>query len=1000
MAALRGARLSFGAEVALAFVAGLASFAVVSLAVIAGDSGGLVILIIALCMAAIGAMFKFWGVEYAVPAALAAVLAFDWYYIPPTHSHAFPDAENLANLVAMLAVGVFVGELAARAGRRADVSELARSELADEQAALRRVATLVAEGVAAPQLMAAVAKETGTLLDVDGAWIEYYEGEEIVTAAQWSKPGKDPPTFDRARVDEAPVAAAVRRTGRVARIDDSADVQPRPILARRPGEVSLVGAPISVEGAQWGLLLAWSQDSPLPDDADQQLTHFTDLVATAIANSDARTELSRLADQQAALRRVATLVARGTSSEQIFTAVGDEMERALGVEEVDLARSEGDGTVTVLAFGGGDVGDFPVGNRLPVGGRNAVSLVVETERPARIDDYSTATGRMGEIAKRNGIRAAVGCPIVVQGQLWGVAVATTRGEEPLPADSEPRMQEFTELVATAIANAQARREVATLADEQAALRRVATLVAEGVPPPEVFAAVARELGQLLGVDSTHLARYEPDGTVTGVGSWSPHGNSAPVGIHVPLDGTTVTSLVHASGRPARLDGYEQASGEIADIIEGLGIRSSVGTPITVDGQPWGVMVASSNRPEPLAGDTEARIAAFTDLVATAISNTEARTETRRLADEQAALRRVATLVARGVPPGELFDAVAAEVGSLLGTDLATLFRYEGENTVRMLSIWTSDSESLETPETWGVEELGLSRSTAEDNWTGRVDDWTQFSGPLARFVRDVAGVTSSVSSPIVVEGRLWGALAVHSRQDEPLPSDTEVRVSEFTGLVATAISNIQARSELSASRARIVVATDEERRRVVRDLHDGAQQRLVHTVVILNMARSALEDEGENAAELVSEALQHAEEATGELRELAHGILPSVLTDGGLRGGVGALASRMPVPVENAVSVDRLPPAVEATAYFVVAEALTNVAKHSQASHAVVTAEMGDGTLRIEVRDDGVGGANAAGSGLVGLADRLAALNGTLRLKSPADGGTLVAADIPVLQRE
>jgi len=461
-----------GTEVALGFFAGLASFAVVSLAVIAGNSDGLVIATIALCIAAVGAMFRFWGVEYAVPAALAAVLAFDWFYIPPTHSHAFPDAENLANLVAALAVAVLVGELAAHAGRRADVSELARSELADEQAALRRVATLVAEGVAGPQLMAAVAREAGTLLDVDGAWIEYYEGEEVVTAAQWSKPGKDPPTFDRARVDEAPVAAAVRRTGRVARIDDSEDVQPRPILARRPGNVSLVGAPISVEGAQWGLLLAWSQDSPLPDDVDQQLTHFTDLVATAIGNSDARAEVSRLADQQAALRRVATLVARGMSPERLLPAVCDELQRLLGVEEFDMARAEGDGTLTVIAFGGRDVGEFPVGRRLPVEGRNTISLVVETERPARIDDYSTATGPAGEIAKSAGIRGAVGCPIVIQGRLWGVAVAGTRGEEPLPADSEERIAEFTDLVATAIANAEhlaqltaSRARVVATADE-------------------------------------------------------------------------------------------------------------------------------------------------------------------------------------------------------------------------------------------------------------------------------------------------------------------------------------------------------------------------------------------------------------------------------------------------------------------------------------------------------------------------------------------------------
>jgi signal transduction histidine kinase len=336
------------------------------------------------------------------------------------------------------------------------------------------------------------------------------------------------------------------------------------------------------------------------------------------------------------------------------------------------------------------------------------------------------------------------------------------------------------------------------------------------------------------------------------------------------------------------------------------------------------------------------------------------------------------------------------VGTLLGAELATLFRYEDEDTVRMLSIWTADGADLETPETWNVEELGLSRTAAAENWPGRVDDWTQFSGPLAQFVRDDAGVTSSVSSPIVVEGQLWGALAVHTTQDEQLPPDTEANLEEFTELVATAIANTQARGELSASRARIVVATDEERRRVVRDLHDGAQQRLVHTVVTLQMANRALEHSPGEASPLVTEALQHAEEATGELRELAHGILPSVLTRGGLRAGVDALASRMQVPVENGVSVERLAPEVEATAYFVVAEALTNVAKHSQAGRAAVSAKEENGELHIEVRDDGIGGAKPMGTGLVGLADRVSALDGTLRVESPPDAGTLLAADIPV----
>jgi signal transduction histidine kinase len=855
------------------------------------------------------------------------------------------------------------------------------------------VATLVAEGVAGRELMAAVAKEAGTLLDVDGAWIEYYEGEEVVTAGQWSKPGKDPPTFDRARVDEAPVAAAVRRTGRVARIDDSEDVQPRPILAREPGTVSLVGAPISVEGVQWGLLLAWSKDSPLPDDADQQLTHFTELVATAIANNDARTEVRRLADQQAALRRVATLVAERVAAPRLFEAVAEEAGKLLEADGARIATYDGEDVVNSAEWSKRGH-DPPTFDRVRIDEAPAAAEVRRTGRVVRFDDFERVQGAT-VFADQRRVTSLMGAPITVEGDQWGLMIAWSQGRV-LADDAAAHLTQFTDLVATAIANAEARREVATLADEQAALRRVATLVAEGVPPPEVFAAVAREMGQLLGVDSTHLARYEPDGTVTGVGSWSPHGTNAPVGTRVPLDDTSVTGLVHESGRPARLDGYGQASSEIAELIQRLGVRSSVGAPITIDGQPWGVMVASSNRPEPLAGDTEERIVAFSNLVATAISNTEARTETHRLAEEQSALRRVATLVAEAVPPRQLFDAVAAEVGSLLDADLATLFRYEDEDTVKMLSIWTADGVSLETPETWGVEELGLSRSTAEDSWPGRVDDWTRFSGPLAQFVRDVAGVTSSVSSPILVEGRLWGALAVHSTQDVPLPADSEVRVSEFTGLVATAISNTQARSELAASRARILAAEDEERRRVVRDLHDGAQQRLVHTVVTLKMASRALERESGEASPLVAEALQHAQEATDELRDLAHGILPSVLSRGGLRAGIDALASRMPLPVKIGVSLQRLAPEVEATAYFVVAEALTNVAKHSHADRAAVSAEVENGGLHIEVRDNGIGGAKAAGTGLVGLADRVAALDGTLRLDSPAEGGTLVAANIPV----
>ena len=239
-------------------------------------------------------------------------------------------------------------------------------------------------------------------------------------------------------------------------------------------------------------------------------------------------------------------------------------------------------------------------------------------------------------------------------------------------------------------------------------------------------------------------------------------------------------------------------------------------------------------------------------------------------------------------------------------------------------------------------------------------------------------------------------MIVSSGQTEPLPTGTEAWIEEFAELVATAIANVQARSDLAASRARIVAAADHERRRVVRDLHDGAQQRLVHTVVTLKLARGALQKDEESGSALVGEALDQAQEAIAELRELAHGILPAVLIRGGLRAGVDALASRAPLPVETRVSAARLPAAIEATAYFVVAEALTNVAKHARAGRAAVIASVEDRTLRVEVRDDGVGGARPDGSGLVGLADRVAVVDGRLRVESRAGSGTIVSADIPL----
>jgi PAS domain S-box-containing protein len=368
-------------------------------------------------------------------------------------------------------------------------------------------------------------------------------------------------------------------------------------------------------------------------------------------------------------------------------------------------------------------------------------------------------------------------------------------------------------------------------------------------------------------------------------------------------------------------------------------------------------------------------------------------ELERLADEQAALRRVATLVVMGVPAAEVFSAVAEEVERLFDAQATTIARLEPDGTLAIVA--SSGRARDEMPVGSRLQpEAGMALARViRTGRSARVDDYSRAPGFLGQATR--TGIRCSVAVPIRVEGSLWGSMGAGTERPQ-FPADAEQRLAEFTELVGTAISNIQAREDLAASRARIVAAADDERRRVVRDLHDGAQQRLVHTIITLKLANRALQPNHEPGSELLAEALQQAERANAELRELAHGILPAVLTSGGLRAGVEALASRMPVPVEVTVAVDRLPAPFEATAYFVVAESLTNIAKHARATGATVRAQVEDGTLQLQVRDDGVGGARPDGSGLVGLADRLAVLDGRLRVDSPADGGTLVTADIPL----
>jgi signal transduction histidine kinase len=373
-----------------------------------------------------------------------------------------------------------------------------------------------------------------------------------------------------------------------------------------------------------------------------------------------------------------------------------------------------------------------------------------------------------------------------------------------------------------------------------------------------------------------------------------------------------------------------------------------------------------------------------------------RDELRQLAEEQASLRRVATLVARGVSPAAILSAVAQEVGLLFGTDYAGVSRFEPDGGSVVLAVL----EQVEGVPVGTRLEPGEALATTEVRRTGRparVDEaaYERPSGPVSDALRRL-GIRSSVASPIVVEGRPWGALVVASLQ-EPLPPDTEDRMASFTELVGTAIANAESRAELAESRARVVATADETRRRIERDLHDGAQQRLVHAVITLKLARQELGDADGPVVELVDDALEQAERATAELRDLAHGILPAALSRGGLRAGVEGLLSRVRLPVSADVTGERLPPALEATAYFIIAEALTNTAKHARADSAHVTAQIDGDTLRLEIRDDGIGGAGTgAPSGLLGLRDRAAAMDGTLTIDSPPGGGTTIAATMPI----
>jgi signal transduction histidine kinase len=725
---------------------------------------------------------------------------------------------------------------------------------------------------------------------------------------------------------------------------------------------------------------------------------YRDVMSTSAGTADPRnqpgSELHRLVEEQAALHRVARLVASGAPSAKIFSAVAKEVAQVMQLPMVGVYRYDSDGLMTVIAALSDRPHVLQRGTRWPLDGQSMVAQVQRTGRPARIEDYTDLPGALAAGARASGLNATAGAPIVVNGAVWG-AMGVSSPDAPLPDDVEDRLAAFTELVATAIANSEAHEQLAQLAEEQAALRRVATRVASGAPPSEVFEAVSAEVAALIAADGAALTRFEEDGTVTAISGWTAAGGYTYVGRRYELDGT-VSGLILETGKPARVESYADRPGEALGAAREMGWRSSVGAPITVQGRRWGVLAVASKTERPLPRDTEQRLSEFAELFATAIANSEAHEQLAQLADEQAALRRVATLVAEGATPHHVFDAVRHEVARMFDAALSVLMRYDGIGTATLLA---ADDDFLgPLGSRWSVENDDSAIARACRTGLPARSDYTQpLEGRMPDAARSV-GARSAVAAPVVVDGTLWGVMAVGSREPEPLPADFEDRLAKFTDLLATAIANAEGRAELDASRARIVATADATRRRIERDLHDGAQQQLVWLALALRAAQATVPDELEQHKNELDRVVDGLTSALDDLREIALGIHPAGLAEDGLTPALKRLVARSPLGVNlDCRAAERFSEAVEVTAYYVVSESLTNAAKYADTPVANVTVAANDGTLRIEVRDDGRGGADPAeGSGLLGLRDRVEAIGGTMQLTSPRGAGTTLLVELPL----
>ena len=640
---------------------------------------------------------------------------------------------------------------------------------------------------------------------------------------------------------------------------------------------------------------------------------------------------TRLLDEERALKRIAVLVAMGGARPTLLADLAAEAGRLFALARVQISRYTVAGVVTVVA--GIDW---------------------------QADD------------------ATLTAPILVSGVAWGLIRLLSTSPQPLPTHYEPRLKEVAELVSTAVTNTRISAELRDLAEAQRAFRTVATMVAQGTDTQAVFMAVAEEAARIMGVGAVSLIRWDPQ-TQLLTKIYGTHGERSPVpdGGQWSLDEGPEGALVVQTGAPARVDDWTALPGPVAAEHVARGFGQAVAAPIIIDGALWGLISAFGEAGQILPPGSETRLAEFTHLMGSAISNAQAREELRDLAEQQgAALRRLGTMIAQQAPPNEVFTAVAVEAGRALGVTQVRVDRYLPDGRVTTVgAIGGTDRRGK-------ADQARTSSIAAEIQKTQhvqRIDDRS----------------CSMVAAPVIVEGEIWGAVVVLAA--DRLPPDIENRVTDFSHLVASSISNVDARNKLIASRARIVAASDETRRRIERNLHDGVQQRLV----ALGLSLKAVRDQPavpDSVRAVIDEFERDLDAVVEEIRHFSQGLHPALLSRAGLGPSLRELVRRSPLPVAMDVNANPRPPEpIESAVYYVVSEALANATKHSQASKVSVSVSRDDDGMHATIADDGIGGAAIPGSsGLIGLLDRIEALGGSLTLDSPHGEGTTISIELPL----